>query len=350
MSGFSSIAEALRKANVAPAVPVVPATPRQVAPPPIKITEAVEERPTREQPSLFDDDGRGLAAFIVPAIGFEDVKLAREFQGSLGGLGDIYAPFNIDGRRWYVPHTWTDSISDFLVPDHHTFARSNQPKWLSLWKRENKMPEGGYTVMVLGGGRRQFYRYVHQTTKHPKWWYRIASGSRDCFVVWRNDRGEEIVNGLHSKDRDRHLYIARSGRAVVYAKVRRFTNGGLPDGYDVFAAMIKVGILDRDATRDPTIKVEARNCRISIPASEEKEYEAPFSYDKEIDPVWHEMVAEAMEGFNRFCQTVPAEVEAWRTFFLDQRAKLEADRKNYTSTSWIIRKSSGIAESILICL
>lgn len=344
-TSLNILAAALEAAGAKSSAAKKPVPPPQVKPgssPPVSVPKSEANKPTLEprghrQPRVFDSDYKGLSALIVPAMGFDNERLAWQFHDGLDPiiLSSAYAPFNVDGgRRWYVPHTWDDvgSVDEFLVPDPKAFSRSNQPRWLTIWKRDEKMPEGGYTVMVLAGGRRQFFRHVLRTTKHPKWWYRIASGPRDCFVVWRDSQGQEM-RGLDSSAGDRHIYITRSAKAVVYAKVQRFANDGSPDGYEVFAAMIKTSIFERDNTKDPAIRVEIRNHRSWLTEGE-KERENPFLSDHDIDPTWHDMVNEAMKGFDQFCQTVPEEVEQWRQFYLDQTVKLEADRRNYSSTSF----------------
>lgn len=321
------------KKPVQPPRVIKPEPPPLVAVPEPK-PEQNPDQPRTKRPSIFGDDYRGLNAFIVPAIGFQNRAQAQQFHDGLDPiiLSDAYTSFDIDdGRRWYVPHTWTSSgsLNDYLVHDPRTFGRPNQPQWLTIWKRGEKMPEGGYTVMVLAGGRRQFYRHQHRTTKHPGWWYRISSGPRDCFVVWRDNQGQEM-HGLESWAGDRHIYTTRSARAVAYAKVQRFANNGAPDGFDVFVAMIKVSIRDRNTNMDPAIMIEVRNRHIVIPAGEI--FMVPISED--LDQIWYDMTTEAMTGFEKFCQPVPAEVEEWRQYYLGQAAKAEADNHDYSNASF----------------
>jgi len=276
-------------------------------------------------------------SFLVPSYGFETADQALGFAASPDffkntqscGPDDCYAPV-IRGRSSYVPRVSAGScrwhVSE-LVGSRPRFG--NRPIWDVLRGKDTPKPEGAYNVALLVDGKRQFFRHHHHTTKHPKWWFRISSGQRDCFAVWSRKDGVEIGGGMPVDDCTRIL-AARSGRGVIYACTTRFDNSGKPCGFQTELVRVEFSILDRDDAKDDMLRLEVNG---SVGWSDDPESPGEPWLDK-ADRIWVQLVEKAIAGFRKWCRPVPESVDQWRQSFLDQRARADTDSRTYDGSSF----------------
>jgi hypothetical protein len=176
---------------------------------------------------------------------------------------------------------------------------------------------------MLVSGPRQYFRHCHQTTKHPKWWYRLVSGRRDCFVVWRNAEGGCFDNVNEARLGVRTNF-ARSGRGVIFTIEARYDHSGrlVPDLTSVEIVLVRFSIFDRDTDKDDMMRVETR-CFSDLD-----------NVDSGLSSCSKEMVEAARRGYLYNCRHTPQETSDWLQFFLNQRTKLEADRWTSNGSSF----------------
>jgi hypothetical protein len=281
---------------------------------------------------------RDTGSFLVPCYGFDTPEAAEAYAGSpeffagnrIFGPDDAFAPL-YRGRWSYVPRMSAQHgrwLTTELVGRDARFA-AGKPSWEMLRGKDTPKRAGAYNVALLVEGRRQFFRCHRHTTKHPKWWYRLADGDRDCFSVWSRCDGGEI-RGAMVVDASTRMYAARSARGVIYAREMRFDNSGKPSGFRTTLVRVEFSILDRDPARDDMLRVQVSDqvCFSDNPGKPEE----PSLHG--LDDVWTGLIDRARGGFERWCQPVPNPVESWRQLFIAQRDKAEADRRTYDGTSF----------------
>lgn len=268
-------------------------------------------------------------SFLVPCYGFESAEAGvacaqdGEFRYAhrIPRGDSAFAPF-VTRRAWYLPRaaasgTYDWSAAELLARER---SRAERPIWEKLRDRGVEKPPTAYNVALLIEGPRQFYRYVHQTTKHPKWWYRIAEGRRDCYAAWGRRDVPEFGGGARANECE--VYAARSGRGALYARTLFFDNAGQLRNYETRLTCVEFTILDRDSAKDAMLRVQLvsqQHCW-SMDASAPGE-----PYLDGLDPVWCALIERARQGFEQHCKPIPDGVEAWRKMFLEQRAKADAD-------------------------
>jgi hypothetical protein len=290
---------------------------------------------TTEKPlEMCSDEER--RSFLVPCYGFEQPEEAENYwrspnfakENRIFGPGDAFAPI-FRGRWAYVPRMsarYGKWLTTELVANEFR-NRGSKPIWEVLRTKDTPKPSGSYNVVLLVEGRRQFFRCHRQTTKHPKWWYGIADGDKDCFAVWgRKDNPE--LSGAMVVDASTRVYAARSGRGVIYARETEFDNSGKPLGFRTELVRVEFSILDRDPAKDDMLRVQLFQ---QISWSNE-----PYISD-DLDPVWVALIERARAGFEHWCKPVQPKVEEWRQFFVGQREKAEADRRDYSGASFADR-------------
>lgn len=276
-------------------------------------------------------------SFLVPCYGFDRVQDADQYAGSpeslteigVFGLDDAFAPV-YRGRCSYVARmsaSYGRWLTSELVGGDARFGQ--KPIWSTLRRKDQPKPAGAYNAALLVEGKRQFYRSHRQTTKHPKWWYRIADGHRDCFTVWgRQDGGD--LGGSADVDTGKRIVAARSGRGVIYACDTRFDNRGAPCGFRTELVRVEFSILDRQADKDDVMRVQV-SPQLSWSDDPQKPQEPSVGG---LDDVWVQLIERAHAGFERWCKPVPEEVNAWREFFIGQRARADADSRTYDGSSF----------------
>lgn len=275
-------------------------------------------------------------SFLVPCYGFEKPGQAIKYavgpwagECRLIGPEDAYSPI-FWGHKSYVARVSAQSSkwrAGEFISRSESRHRDRPAIWEMIRGKDTAKPDGAYHAALLVEGRRQFYHHSRETTKHPKWWYRLSDGWKDCYAVWARRDGSEIADGMFV-DGDRRVFVARSARGVLYSREMLFANSGEPCGWRVELVRVELSILDRDPAKDDMLKVAVVNTTFS---SEEPAKVPELSLDH-LDEVWRGLIGDAIDGFEEHCQPVSQKVEAWRQFFLDQREKAEADRRRYSDS------------------
>ncbi|MFA6131578.1 MAG: hypothetical protein WC702_00720 [Patescibacteria group bacterium] len=300
-----------------------PIKPSTSAAPPV-----VEPFDDGKGPSVFDREGPATIAFLEPCWGFPNAEAGRAYFNSLHqerrDREDILKP-EVIGRKFYAPRFalncgWPNT-TDYLRPTDHRERRRN-PEWVTLRGRDEVKPNMAYNVAMLVGGARKYYRHgPPRTAKHPGWWYRLVSGERDCFAIWRDIDGQSFGNSAYESVAASRLDFARSGRGVIYAVEADYNDAGqLFAEADRPIVLVRFSILDRDSKKDDMMRIET--WRYADP-------DDALNNDG-IDQGWKEMVENAVRGFDNHCRHTPRETEAWLNFFLDQWPEIEADNKLFS--------------------
>jgi hypothetical protein len=273
-------------------------------------------------------------SFLVPSYGFENLIDAMSYwkgpmfppkDSRIFSARDAFEPVSMAGKA-YVPRM-SATYGRWLASELVGVSRigNGKPIWEMLRSRDEPRPANSYNVALLVDGRRQFSRIRQQTTKFPKWWYRISDGDKDCFAVWGRQDGREF-GGAATDDGTAHLYTARSGRGVIYSCETVFDRAGNPTDLRTELVRIEFSILDRDPMKDDML-------RVCVSQQFDSSFDGHLRFmSGTLDELWITLMKRAHAGFERSCVTVRPETEAWRKHFIEQREKFESDRLKYADS------------------
>jgi hypothetical protein len=257
-------------------------------------------------------------SFFLPSFGFASANEALAHHDSLvepqSYLARTYAPF-LTGRSSYVVRPEENlrwDVDDLL--SGRAGAPAGRAIWTKLGEAGAARPAGGYNVALLVEGPRQFYQHQRHTNKRPKWWYRLAEGSFDCYTAWGRKDGIMLGGGMNIGSANR-VYAARSGRGAIYLARALFDSKGAPDGYRCALLLVEFTILDSDRSKDDMLKTQLVAVHTAITTSVEN------PWHDSLDNGWQRLAQKAYDGFCQHCRPLPAETEAWRAYFLDQSSK-----------------------------
>lgn len=270
-------------------------------------------------------------SFLVPCCAFKDSKVAENYWRNQNPIfDDVFAPIS-RGNSAYVPlmgARWGKWLVTELVRHDANYCK---PIWEVLRAKSTPRPNNSFNVALLVEGRRQYFRCQHHTTKHPKWWYKIAEGNKDCFAVWdRKDNSEP--NGATTR-----IFAARSGRGVIYAREAEFDNSGKPSGFRTELVRIEFSFFDSNPAKDDMLRVQL---------SRQTSWSSEPHISGDLDPVWIKLIERARSGFERWCKPIQPKVEEWRQFFIGQREKAEVDRASSASFSSRVEKMKSWQEAL----
>lgn len=286
-------------------------------------------------------------SFLVPCLGFataeqllaETTRLPIDTETDGPQLGRLNFEPLFSGRCSYLPHNTHDGLEVQTILTGDPRLQRGKPSWARLWNHETPKPEGAYNVALMVEGHRQYSSWQRHTNKHPKWWYRLADGTRDCVTVWGRHDSAELTGGI-TLNHSTRLYAARSGRGVVYTRRTLFDNEGRPEGSTSGIVLLEFSILDRDPAKDDMLKIQLVASRSSLSYGANKHTEAPV---EGLDRVWQDLVVKAQNAFDRFCKPVSDETEQWRVRFLEQRDKLRENHRAFHSEATFTNSIKGLS-------
>ncbi len=281
---------------------------------------------------VSDHDRR---SFLTPAYSFSARRTA-ETHAAEHGLdardSDAFKLFSVDDAT-YQPRSFTELDTGLLTPDRSSFRDEGRSQFMTLRRKATtSMPSGAGNTCLLVEGPREFYRYIHQTRKHPPYYYQFASTDFPCYAVWGRDGAHSLGNPLFEED-GRRVFVGRSGRGAIYGRAPRFNDDLTIAGYDTHVALVEFSLLDRDPSKDDVI-------RYTVHAMRSHGYEAdetpkPYGLDsKRFDSLWRELEQRAFDGFLKTGALVSQASETELARFVDQMKKAEADRRAPYGTSY----------------
>lgn len=235
---------------------------------------------------------RDLSSVLVPAYAFLAVDDARVYardpsflrDNGMQDPSDAFAPIVSTGGRIYVPRmsaTRGKWMTKFFLT-----APVGKPFWEVLREKEKVKPVGSYHVALVVVGARHFSRAPEEAAK-----YQLAAGNKDCFVVWGNEKGDSVKKPIVDEV-GIHVFVARTGREVLYARELRFDAAGVPIGFYVHLTLIEFSVFDADPAKDDMLRVKLFKYT--------SQGEEPLL--KEHDEGWLTLIERARKGFNRFCR------------------------------------------------
>ena len=276
-------------------------------------------------------------SFIVPSLGFTDSAAAAHYSTNrdclterrVTGMDDNFARVTF-GNKTYVPRI--SSIHGHWLTSELLSAPGPlmQRKWEILRKKGIPMPSAdAFNVCLLVDGPRQYCVYYPHTSKHPDFWYSLHMGNRDCFAVWGRSNGEAIGKE-HPLDGENRVVAASSGRGVIFARTAHFSNSGEPTGFKTIMIKLEFCVRDKNTSKDDMLKVQTYShmavTNIGEPAHD-------FAKEED-DNGWKILVERAQQGFALYCETVPKEIDNWRKFFIEQKAKFTNDLMTLDGSSY----------------
>lgn len=239
---------------------------------------------------------------LLPQLGFPG---ARELQPVPGYGHDQFTVgyfLQVLGRR------------GFSRTGYHALREATTPR-----------TAGAYNVVVLTGGAHRYYRSVDHSNRHAPWWYRLADGIRDCFVVW----GRKGKNGDIVFDSARPARTS-NGRGVIYTRWPVFDTNGQLTHYGWQILRIEFAVLDRNPVKGDTLKLDVKStygqADIGQPADHDL-YLHPGNGQYEDDSLWCNLTKRAKASFEANCTSdLEPDAEKWRVWFLNQLVQDRADR------------------------
>lgn len=276
---------------------------------------------------------KDMRSFLVPAYGFEDLQVAHHYitgrwlaDAGLSRLSDAFGLVTTRDRKSYLPRACVDHYRwhTTQLVGHTATPGDERPVYPVLRATDTPMPPTAYNVALLVEGRREYFRYYHDTTEHPKWWRRIAEGRRECFAVWEQMDGSRFNNPIIA-DGPTRVCAARSGRGVIYARETLFDEHGAVDELRknrTEVLCVEFSILNRDPAKDDVMRLQI---------SAECAWSGELDFNR-LGRAWRELALQARAKFDRYCKPIPLKQEAWRVWFLDQRARADADRCVYAGS------------------
>lgn len=169
------------------------------------------------------------------------------------------------------------------------------------------MPDGGYNVVALTGGRQSYYRSLSHTNKHAPWYYRMANGRRECFVVW----GRPIAGGkIYSTSGTART---SSGHGAIYTRWPIINERGSLTGYGWEVRVVRFQVLDKQPAKGDVMLLELLHQTRGYGRND-----SPIPYG--ADKFTQRLVTQARDGFDRSCNDgLDPVTEKWRNWFLNQR-------------------------------
>ncbi len=276
-------------------------------------------------------------SFLLPVLGFANRADAERqiVQATANGehfaFGDGFEPLHLSARS-YLPAV-NIRHDDFETNRVFSGPIMSKPRWVKLRDKSADRVPGSYNLALMVEGVRSFFRHVEHRAKVPPYMYRLAEGLRDCYAVWSAFDGRDLIPVMTTSESvggqpGQRVFAARSGRGVLYGRVANYSTSGELVGYTLRVAMVEFSILDRDLSRDDMMRV---NVSAQI-AHSYKAGEKPEVSKDHLDDAWKKLVDRAEAGFNRWCREVPEKVDAWRQMFIEQKAKLSADREQHAES------------------
>ncbi len=195
-------------------------------------------------------------------------------------------------------------------------------------------PADAYNVLVLTGGHQRYYRSVNHTNGHAPWWYRLANGERDCYVVWGRS-GREGIKIFNPTSTAR----TSSGRGAIYTRWPVFDNGGQLTHYGWEVRQVEFNVLDRQPALGDKLRLTVSRMRGVTDPGQGESHEL---YQMGLDDLWRQLVTKAKAGFDAHCSAqLDTDTEQWRVWFLNQRAQARADRDSYNGFHARMKLSGG---------
>ncbi len=276
-------------------------------------------------------------SFLLPVLGFANRADADRYieQTTAGAehfaFGDSFEPLHLSSRSYVAPF----GIRHDDWETNRVFEGSimSKPSWFKLRDKGTAKTPGAYNLVLMVEGVRSYFRHVQHRARIAPYMYRLAEGLRDCYAVWSGFDGRDLIpvmstGGSDKEQPGQRVFAARSARGVLYARVANYSSNGELTGYTLRVALVEFSVLDRDPARDDMLRVTVmRQIAHSYKAGEKPE----VSKDH-LDDAWKKLVDRAEAGFNRWCREVPEKVDAWRQMFIEQKAKLSADREQHAES------------------
>ncbi len=281
-------------------------------------------------PRTFVSD-EDTASFLAPTFQFgrREEAAACAAERNYDTSDDAFKYFT-SGNTTYQPRAFGELSTSLLTTDPAPRG-GDRPQYLTTRRYDTAMPRGARNTCLLVEGSRKFFRYVHQTRKHPPSYYRFANGRFDCYAVWGRDAAHPLGNPLFTEAGCK-VFVGRSARGALYGVAPRFRNDLTIEGYDTYLTLVDYCVLDSQPGKDSVVRYTTRVMRTHGHSTET--IVKPELDPERFDPLWHSLAERAFAGFTESCRRLPEKLEKDLAYYVDQRQKADAESRCYGSSSY----------------
>lgn len=260
-----------------------------------------------------------------PAIGFTDEGQADDYRDSLER--EPWLTGHANHERFYLPNRHQAPLTTELLAEPRNFQRRSDPSkhiYRDATGERTRDITGAFNTLLVAGGKRsvKFISGVRHKAIEE-----INYLSRECYVVWRQGDGrpfDQPAVSLRQRVKkgyadDAEVEVVRSeavatrrARTLLFARRRHVMvdvherdASGIRWLYQTHVIRVEVEVMDRDGSKPDTLRMLVSGGHDS---GWDGKYE-PCVLPAELDQGWHDMLAEAVTGFERECVDCTPELE-----------------------------------------